>query len=48
MRRENKPKRRSCWDRDPGHVADAEAVLRETRSLSRDPEKMIATLAELD
>ena len=46
MRRENKTKRKSCWDRDPSKVAEAEAVLRGTRSLSRDPARIFATLAE--
>jgi hypothetical protein len=43
MRR--KKKRKSCWDFDKEKIAAADTVLRETKRLPRDPEKLLATLA---
>lgn len=43
---EKKRKRRSSWDHDPDKIAAAEAVLRESRALSRDPERLLRTIAE--
>ena len=39
-------RRKSAWDRSPGRVATAEAVLRESRRLLRDPGRVLAMLAE--
>jgi hypothetical protein len=39
-------KRRSSWDVDENKVAAAETVLRESRALSRDPERLLRTIAE--
>ena len=41
-----KKKRRSSWDLDKDKVAAAEAILRESRTLSRDPERLLRTVAE--
>lgn len=41
-----KQKRRSCWEHDKVKVAAAEAVLRETKRLSGDPETFLRALAE--
>jgi hypothetical protein len=41
-----KKKRKSAWDQDPGRIASAEAVLRESRRLLRDPQRVLAMLAE--
>ncbi len=40
-----KKKRKSAWDHSPSRIASAEAVLRESRRLLRDPERVLATLA---
>src|SRR5262249_13247118 len=41
-----KSKRRSAWVHDPEKVAAAERILRQTRSLLRDPGRLIRSLAE--
>src|SRR5262249_30996637 len=41
-----KKKRRSSWDLDKDKVATAETVLRETKRLPSDPEKLLRVLAE--
>jgi hypothetical protein len=41
-----KRKRKSPWERDPSQIAAAEAVLRESRRLLRDPERLLQLLAE--
>ena len=39
-------KRRSTWDLDKDKIAAAEAVLRESRTLSRDPDRLLRAVAE--
>jgi hypothetical protein len=41
-----KKKRKSAWDLSPSQVASAEAVLRESRRLLRDPGRVLALLTE--
>jgi hypothetical protein len=41
-----KKKRKSAWDHTPSRIASAEAVLRESRQLLRDPQRVLAMLAE--
>jgi hypothetical protein len=41
-----KKKRKSAWDHDPSRVAAADAVLRESRRLLRDPERVLRMLAD--
>lgn len=41
-----KAKRRSAWNHDPARIAAAEKVLRLTKSLPREPERLLACLAE--
>ena len=42
---EKKPKRKSAWFQEPAKVAAAERVLRESRELLRDPNRVIRLLA---
>jgi hypothetical protein len=46
MQKVRKPKRKSQWDRDKDKIAAAEMVLRESKSLSRDPERLLRSIAE--
>ncbi len=46
MQARRKPKRRSTWDQDKERIAAAESVLRASRTLSRDPERVLRTIAE--
>jgi hypothetical protein len=46
MQPARKPKRKSQWDQDKGKSAAAEAVLRESKSLSHDPERLFRAIAE--
>jgi hypothetical protein len=46
MQKVRKPKRKSQWDHDKDKIAAAEMVLRETKSLSRDPERLLRSIAE--
>ena len=41
-----KKKRKSAWDHDPSRVAAADAVLRESRRLLRNPERVLGMLAD--
>jgi hypothetical protein len=41
-----KKKRKSAWDHDPARVAAADAVLRESRRLLRNPERVLGMLAD--
>jgi hypothetical protein len=41
-----KRKRKSAWERDPARIAAAEAVLRESRRLLRDPGRLLQALGE--
>jgi hypothetical protein len=41
-----KKKRKSAWDHSPSRIAAAEAALRESRRLLRDPERVLAMLAK--
>ena len=41
-----KKKRKSAWDLSPSRIASAEAIMRESRRLLRDPERVLAMLAE--
>jgi len=45
MQPTRKTKRRSSWDRDKDKIVAAEKVLRESRSLCRDPERLLRTVA---
>jgi hypothetical protein len=40
-----KKKRKSAWDHDPAKVAAAEALLRESKNLQRDPDRLLRILA---
>jgi PcfJ-like protein len=46
MQKARKPKRKSPWDRDKEKIAAAETVLRDSKSLSRDPERLLRSIAE--
>lgn len=41
-----KKKRKSCWDRDPAKIAAAEEVLRGSRTLLRNPDRLLRTVAQ--
>jgi hypothetical protein len=41
-----KKKRKSAWDHDPRRIASAEAALRESRRLLRDPDRVLEILAD--
>ena len=43
---QTKKKRKSAWDLDPSRIASAEACLRESRRLLRDPERVLRMLAD--
>jgi hypothetical protein len=46
MQKEPKKKRKSQWDQDKDKIAAAESVLRESKSLSRDPERLLRSIAD--
>jgi hypothetical protein len=46
MQKARKPKRKSQWDHDKDKIAAAESVLRESKSLSRDPDRLLQAIAD--